>query len=134
MTVWALEDGDYSDYHVIGVFSSEANAKLAAIQFGGSVVEWPLDPAVDEINAGLSTFIVWMHRDGYVERCETWQPSPYHPNGEMMLWRRSQAPAYRGTPKAIDIINATVWARDENHAVKIVNEHRSQLIASGEWA
>ena len=49
------------------------------------------------------------------------------------IWRRTQAPAYqgRGIP---DILTSTVWAKSANAAVKIVNEHRAQMIASGEWS
>jgi hypothetical protein len=27
----------------------------------------------------------------------------------------------------------TLWARDEQHAVKICNDRRAQMIANGEW-
>jgi hypothetical protein len=91
-----------------------------------------MNPAVDDINAGRTQWLVNMRRDGTVERCDPWPVSGYEIGGEMRIWRRSTAPAYIG--KGIeDCLQATVWATDVQHAVKIVNEHRSQLIASGEW-
>lgn len=140
-TVWAIEQGSYSDYHVIGVYSSRENAELVAAAINDSgqtfgdkaqVVEWTLDPAVEDLRAGRRPFIVWMQRDGTVERCEEWHVSGYEVGGEVAIWRRSQAPAYRGK-NVQDVINATVFATDEKHAVKIVNEHRAQYIAEGRW-
>jgi hypothetical protein len=32
-----------------------------------------------------------------------------------------------------DALQADVWAKNEQHAVKIVNEKRAQMIANGEW-
>ena len=49
------------------------------------------------------------------------------------IWKRTEAPAYKG--KGIpDCLMSTVWAKSEDAAVKIVNEHRAQMIASGEWS
>lgn len=139
-TVWVVEHGRYSDYRVVGVFSSKRNATLVADAInagdnwsaGATVDEWPIDPAVDALNAGHSQFIVTMRRDGTTERCEKWETSSYYIAGHVEIWRRSTAPAYAGTGVE-DCLSATVWAKDEAHAVKIVNEKRVQMIASGEW-
>lgn len=55
-TVWVIEQGSYSDYRVVGVFSSEANAKFIADAINvaesydkATIAEWSLDPAVDEL-------------------------------------------------------------------------------------
>lgn len=137
-TVWVVEQGEYSDYRVIGVFSSQANAQLvvdALNSVGGSdatVDEWPLDPAVAALNQGLRPFFVIMVRDGTVERCQPDDISGYDLAGSVQLWRRTQAPAYRG--KGIpDALTAHVWASDETHAIKVTNEHRTRMIATGEW-
>ena len=50
----------------------------------------------------------------------------------LAIWRRTQAPAYKG--KGIpDALNGSVLAKDEKHAVKIANEQRTQMIALGRW-
>lgn len=139
-SIWIVEQGEYSDYRVVGVFSSEANAKLIAdtinaseICDGASVEERPIDPAVKELNAGMNQWIVWMLRDGSVERCEPYSVSSYQLVGEIRLWERTKARAYYGT-ETQDCLDATVWARNHKHAVKIVNEKRAQMVASGEWS
>ena len=137
-TVWVVEQGEYSDYRVVGVFSSQKHAKTIAnaLNADGSneatVAEWPLDPVVDELRQGFSPYVVHMRYDGTVERCEKWEITSYELSGRVSLWRRTQAPAYRGLGIP-DILTGTIWAKDEAHAIKIANEHRAQMIARGEW-
>lgn len=141
-TVWVVEQGEYSDYRVVGVFSSKAFAQQIAdainaptedrVWSPATIAEWPLNPAVSELRAGFMLFMVWMLEDGTVERCEKEEVSGYRLAGEVRMWRRTLAPAYAG--KGIpDLLQATVWAKDGLHAIKIANEHRTRLIASGEW-
>lgn len=138
-SIFVIEQGEYSDYRVVGVFSSKKGAELVcrAINAGqnyreATVAEWPLDPGVADLSAGRVPFKVWMLRDGTTERVEQSGVSSHDLAGSVELWRRSSAPAYRR--KGVqDCLNCTVWATDEQHAVKIVNEKRVQMIANGEW-
>ncbi len=140
-TVWVVEQGEYSDYRVVGVFSSKENALqiVGAIRAGNSygddpsVAEWPLDPAIYELRQGFKLFLIDMLRDGTTERLEEQQVGSYRIAGSVEMWRRTKAPMYRGKADKPDILQAIVWARDEQHALKIANEHRARLIASGEW-
>lgn len=138
-SIFAIEQGTYSDYRVVGVFSSKENAEIVAARINAddpynhaTVAEWPLDPAVNELNQGMSQFIVHMLKDGTVERCDPWEITGYGLAGEIHEWQREEAPAYRGTGKP-NVLNATVWATDAQHAIKIVNEHRIQMLALGQW-
>jgi hypothetical protein len=132
-TVWVVEEGEYSDYRVVGVFSSRANAEMIADRTGGTAAEWPIDPAVSELNQGLSVYVVQMQKDGTVDRCERSNLDSYTISTiGVSMWRRSQAPAYRGKDVP-DVMQATVWAKDTTHAIKITNEHRAEFIASGKW-
>lgn len=142
-TVWVIEQGEYSDYRVVGVFSTKARAEqaLAAINkkdedgdsigYPASIAEWPLDPGSKELSKGYRAFACVMHRDGTVASTrtvdieETYRAKPW-------IWRRTQAPVYRGQ-QTVDCLCSTVLAKDEVHAIKIVNEQRAQLIARGEW-
>lgn len=130
--VWVVEEGSYSNYHVVGVFSCRKNAKLIASKINGSTIaSRTLDPCVKELNEGLNSYFVWMKRDGEVERCERIDDvSGCDLEGKTYLWKRSKAPAYKGKN---DVLNSTVWARDEQHAIKIVNEKRAQMIANRKW-
>jgi len=77
-----------------------------------------------------------MLRDGTVEATQASDPSPYdgdNMGGAFFIWERTKAPAYRDKPGIRDALNARVWAKNERHAVKIVNERRAAMIASGEW-
>lgn len=140
-TVWLVEQGEYSDYHVVGIFSSEENARLIAdaINAGegrgddAKIVARQLDPAVEELHAGLRQYHVLMRRDGEVEQCRLHEEIlVFDLEATARIWERSKARAYEGTDTP-DVFDATVWARDEKHAVKIVNERRAQMIALGKW-
>ena len=132
--IFALEDGSYSDYHVIGIYTTLERAEIVRQKVGGDISEWQLDPGWAEINAGLSRWIVHMLRDGTTERAWTAWMSGYDIDGGSVasVWDRPNAPAYRG--KGIPAcLMCNVWARNKKHAVKIANEKRVQMIASGEW-
>lgn len=141
--VWVIESGEYSDYHVVGVFSSKKNAQLVydAIRTSqgyhtdlhDEIACWPLDPVIEELRQGFRQFYVLMQRDGTVEsvRPKTFFDD-YQINGYSKVWRRSTAPFYRGknVPDCLDIL---LWAKDETQAIKAANERRAQMIANGEW-
>ena len=139
-TIWVIEKGSYSDYRVVGVYSTREGAERVCAKINGEescelavVSEWPLDPGVEEINQGLSPFIVHMLRDGTTER--VWMDESdfeYTLGAQPNIWRRSEAPAYQGK-NIPDCLMARVFAKDSQHAVKIANEHRTRMIASGEW-
>jgi hypothetical protein len=100
------------------------------------VEEFDLNPdTADLIKRGYSLWLVHMLRDGNTELVKRQDLSLYDVGevGHRRIWPRTQAKAYAG--KGIpDILVSTVWAKSENQAVKIVNEHRAQMIASGEWS
>lgn len=138
--VWAIEQGQYSSYHIVGVYSSKKNAQLVADLLNAddpwgkaTVVAWTLDPLIEKLNAGLTRFEVIMRRDGTTENVYPRDIDACALDGDAYrIWHRSTAPAYRGVDIE-DALQATVWAKDEEHAVKIVNERRTQMIATGKW-
>ena len=125
--VWAVEEGEYSDYHIIGVFSTKENAQIVADLFSGSVVEWPVDPGITELRAGLKRFRVFMYRDGSAE-VESLQRTSY---AFKVTGESEQNQVIRSMRQSW--IVPIIWAKDEKHAVKIANERRIQLIANGKW-
>lgn len=141
-TVFVIEEGEYLDYHVVGLFSTKENAQfiydlLKSGEYSGGlheIAEWEIDPSVDELRKGYRPFYVVMLKDGTVETCDKRDISSYNfrisPN--FFLWKRTEAPAYKG--KGIpDALSCDVFAKNEKHAVKIANEHRAKMIANGEW-
>jgi hypothetical protein len=139
--VWAIEQGQYSDYNVCGVFSSKANADKVCARInredGGSydeanVVRWPLDPCIDEMNSGLKCYNIEMRYNGDTKRLrEQCLPHTYEGmKAALTVWKRTKAPAYQGNAVS-DHVTGTVWAKDGKHAIKITNEYRAQAIAQG---
>ena len=133
--VWVVEGGCYSDYRVAGIFSKEEFAKAALGKLtSGSDLEvkiWVLDPGIKEILVGYQKYIVIMLRDGTTEDVRL-EPYTYNFVDSVFLWKRTEASASKG--KGIpDALSAVVWAKDEKHAVKIVNEKRTEMIANGKW-
>lgn len=136
--VWIIEQGCYSDYRVVGIFSTSENAHKVCAWINANdpsdraeVAERNLDPVVDDLNAGRSQWHVQMHRDGTTELVKP-AGSGYNLEDSGHVWDRPNAPAYKGKGFPA-LLTYTVWALDESHAVKIVNERRIQMIASGEW-
>lgn len=136
-TVWVLEQGSYSDYRVVGVFSRQAHADAARRAMGAcpydepTIAEWPLDPGVQERAQGRQLYRVHMDRAGRthdVARCDAdaWV--------ETERWVSKTGPMIddRARLAAAHLINE-VWATDDQHAVKIVNERRAQHLAQGTW-
>lgn len=119
-TVWVIEDGEYSDYRVEGVYSSREQAEVVQKYVGGKISEWPLDPCVEELNAGLTQFEVWMKFDGDAVLV---QPVREH-------YRRVD----NSTWIAGESIRGYVWGRDDQQAVKAMNERRIQHLATGRYA
>jgi hypothetical protein len=132
-TVWAIEDGNYSDYHVIGVFTSKENAELIRAKTGGTIDEWPLNPAVDELSKGYTSWYGDMLFDGTTTRMEQQSDlSGYNLSNSLHIWKCSKVPFYKGKDVQ-DCISGHVLAKDSKHAVKIFNEFRTQQIASGKF-
>ena len=132
-TIWVIEDGEYSDYRVVGVFTTKKNAELICSKVGGTIAEWPLDPAVMELSRGYKMFTGVMLYDGTTERMEECgELSSYSIYPNTYIWQRSIAPIYKGQGLQ-DCISGTVFAKNQRHAIKIFNEKRAQFIASGEF-
>lgn len=126
-TIWVIEEGEYSDYHVVGVYSTEENAKTVLEKMHGDapqIREWNLDPDVEELRKGLSLWRVLMLKNGDIENCELSQYSGSHSQIYYMLRQRTNLP---------NILVGFTWAKTQKQAIKSTNEQRLKFIASGEW-
>lgn len=131
--VWMVTDGDYSDYHVIGVYSTEEHASFAASKFGGEVEEVILDEHIDRLKQGFRIYSVVMGDRGDCQCPPYVKPSS---RDEYVFFKNSiprrvgvKFPT-NGLPKQLI---ADVWATSPEHALKIVNEKRIAKLAEGEW-
>ena len=136
--VYAVSSGSYSDYRVDAIFSTKELAEefMRCIPDNdyNNIEEYEIDPpAPDLIKRGYAIWSVYMLRNGDVESVEKNETTLYAiGNIRHTIWWRTKAPAYKG--KGIpDILTSKVWAKTEKQAIKIVNEHRIQMIANGEW-
>ena len=136
-TVWVVEQGDYSDYRVVGIYSSRENAQRIADLINSAedycfddatVSERNLDPCIEDLNAGRKPFNIVMDYSGNTEsvgECEFFEYDTYR---KLHVWKRTEASAYKDR-NINDAISGIVWAADEKHAVKIANEFRARMIA-----
>lgn len=122
--------GEYSDYHVCGVYSTRKKANYAAKVYDGEVVTHK----VDELPAhpkGLLGYQVRMKKDGAAKAQRIgveWMQHYKTPQFTDDYIRQDD-----GQYLIVKELAVSVWAKDEQHAVKIVNEKRAQIIAANEW-
>jgi len=136
--VYAVSAGSYSNYRVNAIFSTrkraEAFKRAVPDDAYNDIEEYELDPpTADLLKRGYSVWLIHMLIDGNIEivkKRETRLDDVDYVGYD--IWRRSQALAFQGTGIP-DILTATVWAKTEKQAIKIVNEHRARLIATGIW-
>lgn len=121
MKLYLVTDGDYSDYHLCCVCSSKQKADHAKKFYAAQndIEEYELDALPDHPD-GMFWYSVRMDRDGDTRSVkieagnhaheDEW--SPYGDNETVCFY---------------------MWATDEKHAVKVANERRAMLVASGQW-
>ena len=134
--LWVIEQGGHSDYGVLGVYSTKEGAERVAALVNASgpcelatVAEWPLDPGIAQLDAGMSQWVVRMLRDGSVERVSESSITP-------VVWRDANHLVINwvnGREVPGKVLYCYLWATDAVHAVRIVNERRIQMIAEGKW-
>ena len=125
LQVYVVTDGDYSDYRILGIYSSEAHAVHARAVYaaGNEIEEYVLD-AIPSSPPGLFAYGIAMDADGNgnprwgkaIQRLSNDNFTPdVHPYGDDKH------------------VYFKVWATDPTHALKIANEMRVQRIADGSW-
>lgn len=129
-TSYIVVTGEYSDYHVCGVYSTRKKANYAAKVYDGAVIEYEIDELPDHPK-GLLGYRVEMKKDGAadVQRCGIGPMEIYLAGSFLNDYSRKDD----GQLVIVKEFVISVWAKDEQHAVKIVNEKRAQIIAANEW-
>lgn len=122
--VFVITKGSYSDYTIVGIYSTSKGAQRAIsllnIEDVNEIEEYELnelDPLVNKFARGYRIWWVSMQRDGTVARVYAERSLHTYINH-----RKDGNPAVWGQ----------VLAKSEEHAIKIVNDKRAQLIAAGE--
>ena len=138
-TVYAVNSGTYSDYRIDAVFSSRKLAEefMAFVKSDdyNDIEEFQIDiPTTNMLKRGYSIWRVHMLVNGDTERIDRTETDKYDIGNANShnIWKRTEALAFKG--KGIpDILTSNVWAKTQKQAVKIVNEKRIQMIASGKF-
>ena len=126
--IFIVTQGDYSDYHICGVFTSEELAQKFIDSFGIQkwdvmrIEEYSLNPLEIELRKGYIPFFVRMSKEG---ECI-----------EITVEDSCYGYTINADEFGFDIklnLYYHVFAKDEQHAIKIVNEKRGQLIAMDRW-
>lgn len=124
--VFIVTSGDYSDYHICGVFDSKVLAQkyidsFAEDMFTKYKIEvWDLNPRERELNDGYSCYYVSMNKDGSVE--DHVRKTNYDWGTDKPFFRKGKQSFY-----------ARLYAKDEAHAIKIMNEKRTIALANNTW-
>ena len=115
--IYLVTDGCYSDYRVLCVCSTRELAEEAKKLYmaDNDIEEYVLD-GLPEHPPGMLFYSVRMNAQGDTEIVE-----------------RSAASDESWNPSSSGYVAFRVWAYDDQHAVKIANERRAQLIANNEW-
>ena len=127
-TIYVVTAGEYSDYHIVAVFDNEPMATAFLSEYGrdATLEEYEANAGYDPIRQGRKRYSFHMYRNG--------DTGP-------LLWEcfadETYDTEFHLTPRIGRLVgyalHCAVWAKDRQHAAKIANERRAQLIASGKW-
>lgn len=118
MKVWIIEQGTYSNYRVVAIFSTKENAVLYLSKMNPDEYSIPtiddrdLDPSIKDINSGQIQYRVNLNLDGSLNRIA---PCKHLDELDEIHWNSGHF--------------YCVWAKDESHAVKIASDRVFQYIA-----
>jgi len=120
-TAYVLTEGDYSDYKVIGVYSTEELAEEAKFLWPNSKVE---DFPLDDIPEHPPGMYFWTGRaEAHIGAEETKQQVYKTAPGKASL--KGEDLSYRN----IVVFLVGFWAADEDHAFKILQDKYHQHMA-----
>lgn len=124
MNIYIVTRGSYSDYSILGAYSTRENAEAALKVWNDEwdkpeIEEWPIDAHLSR--GDQLPWMVWMRHDGAEAEASKTDP----PEADDSTWwsnntfHRDLRFRWMG------------WADDEQHAIKIANERRLIDIAEG---
>ena len=121
-TLYAVNNGWYSDYRVHAIFDDKEMAEEYMRLFPESVYKnievYELNPIVPLTRQGYKSYQVRMARDGTVQGIEK----------DVGVPTNFVSIAAKRNTMVTDMM-----AKSEEHAIKIANERRAMKIATGQW-
>lgn len=121
-TIYVVTEGQYSDYHIVGLYSTiEMATKCKEAVNADDIEEFELDSGDFRLyDLGYKCWNVRFSGDV----TEATECDYYQKEYPMDSWVH-----YDRNTKTMSIV---LYAKDEKHAVKIASEYRAQVIASSE--
>ena len=123
MKIYIVSDGDYSDYHIIGIYSTREKAEYAKSLYlsENKIWETTLDYLPEHPN-GCLPYFVRMDSEGNVKHSGREDPDVI----SGCKWG-----AYYLKEEGVEKLEFffKMWATDEEHAIKIASEYRRRLLA-----
>jgi hypothetical protein len=112
MNIYILTEGSYSDYHIIGAYSTKELAEEAQSLYpDADIEEYGLD-YIPEHPPGMTAWSVYI-KDG--EITNTYSTNPFDTNIPYESYSVSSHPKHKG----IKCASFNIWAVDREHAEKI---------------
>jgi hypothetical protein len=126
-TIYLVSDGNYSDYSVLGLYSTMEKAQYARTLYAAEngIEKIELDDLPPH-PVGELAWGVMIASDGDVHRVS--RIAPYDDTYTGV--RSHQVAAWRDRKAGRTFY---LWARDEAHAIKIATEKRREMLAMGTW-
>lgn len=138
--MYLVSKGCYSDYSVLGIYSTKEKAKLAAKLYSDSwdeaqVEEYELD-VIPEHPPGKLFWSVVMNKDGdtFGSRFRGNKEGVQREAADRSEWRTKEdrwVEPYSADQDGWVVFY--VWAEDETTAIKVANERRAFLVANNEF-
>ena len=120
--IWIVTQGCYSDYHIVGAFTSHSLAKIIASKIGGEAEEWDLDHHEQNQIADKNLYRVLINKKTGKLRRRISLSQVYNYDRKLTSCHDAQ-----DEPTYLDI---QCWARSPEHAYKIAVEQRQDWLKS----
>lgn len=126
-TIWLVTEGEYSGYRVLAGFSTKELAEACVAKgLGEDIAECEVDPEVPNPPSGMRVWHVQLDSDGNLPVYGGRTSHPYV--GANYIGTKLKKTEYHGRSGGGAYV-FTCWARDAEHAIKIANELRAQVIS-----
>lgn len=123
-TIYLVSEGAYLDYKNLGLFTDKEAAERMANHYTESrVEEWPVDKKVDYYRQGYHPYKVFMGDNG--------NEATAFPISDIGISEFGYR-IWQSRPSGGSALTNICWAKSEEHAIKITNDLRVQLIANNQ--
>jgi len=122
--VFIVISGSYSDYHLVGIYSTKEKAEYAKKLYASNndIEEYVIDDFSDTLPKGLFLYEVNMYKNGNVH--STYLKDYRDVRYKWQCYIRAKNNGY---------VAFNVFAKNKKNALKIANEYRTGLIANNQW-